>query len=278
MTETALAPIRRILLALDASEETSMIDKAAALAARLDAELEALFVEDEALLRFAALPFAGEVGFASARRRPLHDQDIERMLQARAARSRAALVAYAGRTPVRWTFRVARGELTTQVTAAAVEADFVTLVIGAGAMSWMHIRVAIQQIIGTALRPLLILPAGADLRAPYVVVFDGSEAAARALQFAARLGGCDPGSLCVLLAAPQGEAARRRSDAEGVLANCGAGGSFRLLPDTTAAEISRIARREDAGTVLLPVHEGLRNRELIVRRLGDDGCAVLLVP
>lgn len=278
MTETALAPIRRILLALDASEETSMIDTAAALAARLDAELEALFVEDEDLLRFAALPFAGEVGFASARRRPLRDQDIERTLRARAARSRAALVTSAGRTHVRWTFRVARGQITAQVTAAAVEADFVTLALGAGSLSWMHSRVAIEQILGTASRPLLVLPAGADLRAPYVVVFDGSEAAKRALRFAARLGGCNPESLCVLLAAPGGEAARLRTDAEAVLAQCGSGGGFRLLPDIRAAELTRIARREGAGTVLLPVHEGLRDREQIVRRLGDDGRAVLLVP
>ena len=56
-------PIRRILVALDASEASrAAIRSAVDLAARFRAELVGLFVEDVNLLRSAQLPFVRKVG------------------------------------------------------------------------------------------------------------------------------------------------------------------------------------------------------------------------
>ena len=58
--------IKRILVALDASAANrTALQTAALLASELQAELQALFVEDINLLRLAELPFAREVVFGS---------------------------------------------------------------------------------------------------------------------------------------------------------------------------------------------------------------------
>jgi hypothetical protein len=59
--------IRRILIALDASPDgLSALETSAWLAARMNAELQGLFVEDESLLRIAEIPLAREVPYFSA--------------------------------------------------------------------------------------------------------------------------------------------------------------------------------------------------------------------
>ncbi|MDJ0948763.1 MAG: hypothetical protein QNJ94_07570, partial [Alphaproteobacteria bacterium] len=59
--------IRRIILALDPSEDSrDMLEAAASLAARLRAEIDAVFLEDENLLRSAELPFVRRINLLSA--------------------------------------------------------------------------------------------------------------------------------------------------------------------------------------------------------------------
>src|ERR1019366_6200576 len=103
-------PTRRVVIGL----EPAMLDAAAlAAAARLaqsaGAELAALFVEDINLLRLASLPFAQEIGAASAVRRRMAAADIERALKVQAAQLKRALADAAQRLELQWTFEVARG-------------------------------------------------------------------------------------------------------------------------------------------------------------------------
>lgn len=276
MTDPVPGPIRRILLALDAFDESAGLEAAAALAARLDAELEALFVEDEELLRLAALPFACELGLTSAVRRPLHDQDIERTLRSRAARSQATLAAAATRTHVRWSFRVIRGQVASCVSEAAVQADIVTLSVGGDPMRQFRGRALVRNMLATSTRPLLVTPPGAGLQPPYVVIFDGSPAAQRALLLAVQLGMADPaGAVRVLLIE---DGVSRRREVEALLSESGARGDFRALRSKRGEDITRALRDEQAGTALLPVHAGLLSPEQIERILGAAGRAVLLVP
>jgi single-stranded-DNA-specific exonuclease len=69
---------RRIVIALESGIPEPELEAAVALARGLDAELLGLFVEDLDLLRFAALPFAHEIGLASAVRRRLDPAALER--------------------------------------------------------------------------------------------------------------------------------------------------------------------------------------------------------
>jgi hypothetical protein len=111
----------RIVIGLaPGSRERGALHAAAALAGRVDAELVGLFVEDTELLRFAALPFALEIGFASAQRRRLDVTAVERSFLADAAEAQRTLARTAERGAIRWSFRVARGLATRELLAAAM--------------------------------------------------------------------------------------------------------------------------------------------------------------
>lgn len=69
------------------------LEAAAGLAAALEAELAGLFVEDIDLVRMAQLPFAAELGLASAVLRRIEASDLERAFRLQAERSRERLAA-----------------------------------------------------------------------------------------------------------------------------------------------------------------------------------------
>jgi hypothetical protein len=96
-------------------------DAIARLARDMQAELLGLFIQDEALLRFAALPFAAEVGFPSATRRPLDPAALERALRAQAASLERAIASVLDPAALAWSFRVARASPADAVEAALAE-------------------------------------------------------------------------------------------------------------------------------------------------------------
>jgi hypothetical protein len=118
------------------------LEAAAKRAHALDAELIGLFIEDIDLLRFAAMPFACEIGTASGRRRAVDPAAMERYMGTRAAEMREALLAAVGRSAVHWSFRVARGSVVDELLAVGVEQE----------------------------GPVLLLPPGADVDAPPRIV------------------------------------------------------------------------------------------------------------
>jgi len=81
--------IQRIVIAIDASPTSlAALEATADLAARWDAEILGIFVEDTNLLRMASLPFAGEVGSHSGSFRAINTNDIKRQIKSQAERAR----------------------------------------------------------------------------------------------------------------------------------------------------------------------------------------------
>jgi hypothetical protein len=113
---------RRVVVGLGPGIVPRDLEAAARVAGRIGAELIGLFVEDVELLRFAALPFAEEIGAASAARRRLDAEALERALRVRAAEAERALAAAAASVAVPWSFRVVRGFAAAELLAAASEA------------------------------------------------------------------------------------------------------------------------------------------------------------
>lgn len=114
----------RILVALDACSEltATLAESVAAMAARLDAELEGLFVEDAELLRAAELPFVREVSAAGVERsftaeglRALN-RDVSRNLEQLLAR-------VADARKLRWQYRRAHGSRLATAYAASAQCD-----------------------------------------------------------------------------------------------------------------------------------------------------------
>lgn len=100
--------IERIVVALDAASETrAAIRTAARLAARWQAHLHGIFVEDDDLIRLAHLPFARQVTIGGVEALDL--RQAERQMRAVAERTRQALAASARRHGVEWSFEIARG-------------------------------------------------------------------------------------------------------------------------------------------------------------------------
>jgi len=273
------APIRRILLALDtATHSLAAVEATTALAARLDADLYALFVEDINLLRLAALPFARETRLTSATTHRLQNPDMERALRAEATRAQATLATVATRLHVRWSFHVTRGQVAAQVRAAALETDLVALTFSGGAPAGLtHVAATMETIMRGAPCPLLMLPPGAGIHPPFVVVYDGSPASARALRLATQLAQAEATGVTVLLATVEPSALRRlRSETDALLAGTKVTARYPVLLRPEATAIARAVRAAAAGTLLMaadsPVFDGVARRRL----LEELECAALL--
>jgi nucleotide-binding universal stress UspA family protein len=103
--------IKRVIVPLDASSETgTAIDTAVRLAARWQALLHGVFVEDEELIGLTGLPFARQVTLGAGRE-ALTKEHVEDQLRAFAERARRDLAAAAERHDVKWSFETVRGPL-----------------------------------------------------------------------------------------------------------------------------------------------------------------------
>jgi nucleotide-binding universal stress UspA family protein len=102
-------PIDRVVVPLDAaSENRTAIDTAARLAARANALLHGVFVEDQDLLRLAGLPFARQITLGAGAE-PFTTEQAELHLRVAAERARRDLLAGAKRHTVKCSFEIVRG-------------------------------------------------------------------------------------------------------------------------------------------------------------------------
>ena len=118
----------RVLVALDASEHSmAALQAAAQLAALMQAELHGVFVEDVNLVRVGGIPMCNEVGTFSSGPRAIDNGTVRRMFQVMKAKMQRALEQAAERSQVRWSFRVERGGVTTELLAASEGATVLTM-------------------------------------------------------------------------------------------------------------------------------------------------------
>jgi nucleotide-binding universal stress UspA family protein len=227
--------IRRIVTAFGVGPDSgSILAAVAALAALHDAELEALFVEGDDLSRFAALPFARELGFPSAAPRRLDPEAVARSLQARAREARIRLAAATGRTDPRWSFRAARGSLVEALRAASPQADLVVV----GNRPWDP---AALQLVRAGVATLLVLPPGAKLAGPLYGVCATTTAPAQAVTTLCALADAIGDGLTVVVAGPgDDEAVSWQDAAAAALKRQGRDATVRRLPAKGALDLSRV--------------------------------------
>lgn len=113
---------------------------AAALAARLGAELSGLFIGDPRLMRFAALPLAAEVLRSSGRERDITPDRVAQELVMRARRITRERVEVAGTRGVRYAPVAARAHWEAEVLERAEQVDLLLVGKRAGASSWPRAR------------------------------------------------------------------------------------------------------------------------------------------
>lgn len=272
-------PIRRILVALDASGASlSALDAAARLAEQMEAELLGLFVEDVNLLRLAGLPFAREVGLTLAHARPLASADMERALRAQAVRAQQALEQAATRLSVRCSFRVVRGQVTEELLAAAEEVDLVAIGLSGQTLSRARPGTTAGAMAAGTTRPMLFLPRDATIRPPVMVIYNGSAAGERALALAVRLAQAEQWPLTVWIAGKDEKQRKKlQGEAERALEDSELTATLRAWRDHDLTELLREVYRDRGATLVLPTGIASIEREQLTQVLEQAGGAVLLV-
>ncbi len=277
--------IRRILVALDASSHSAAaLEAAAELAARYGAELLGLYVEDINLLRLAQLPFAQEVGQFTAVCRQLDVQEVRRQIRSQTGRIRRMFEVTTRRTRVRWSFQVTRGAVASEVLGAASEVDALVL----GRAGWSLVapgrmgstaRAVLAQAPGLA----LIVPRGGCLGAPFLVLYDGSALAEKALDVAAALmkeeaGRQERALLTVLLLTEHPERVETlQAQVDAWLGERHLVVRYRSLATTNVPELVNTLHSERCGTLVLPSHSDILSAPALQAVLDQVEVPVLLV-
>lgn len=271
--------LRRILVAMDPSPHARVaLEMAARLAALLEAELEAIYVQDERLLRLEGVALLREVDSVSGRVRRLQRGDVERQLQAEAATVRRLLSSVGSRLGIHWTFRVARGLVSDEVAAAAAGFDLVTLGVrsrtaGRGAGS------TVRALVARGAGPVMIARRGMRLSPDVHVLDDGTEAGRRAVEVGERLTRAPASALTVHVAtgeepeeaADRMEAVRRRLGAQGR-----SDAVVEVAEDDPAGPAAILSRRS-CGLLVVPGTQLRAAERGLERLLQQAGCPILIV-
>lgn len=273
--------IRRILVALDASPASlSALETAAELAQTLQSELVGVFVEDINLVRMAALSFSQEVGLFSATRRQLSSLSIERQLRSQANRARQALATIAGRAGVNWSFQTVRGVVSTELLAAALDADLIILGrTGGGRPGRRRIGSTARSILIQTPGLTLLLQPGARLQLPLLLLYDGSAVARKALWATAQLmRGRQNGHINVLLlAADPGQVQSLRHEVATELAEWGLEARYTWHSQVSVQQLAQAVQIEGCRMMVIPGDGSSLDQEAILALLSRVDCPVLLV-
>ncbi|MFA9460689.1 universal stress protein [Thiohalorhabdus methylotrophus] len=272
-------PIRRIVVLVDASRSSQgALEAAAELAARHDAELLSLFVEESDLLRLAGLPFARELGTTSGTSRPLSRDQLERRLRGEAAELRRRLAGLAARHAMRWSLQVARGRADAEALARAAPGDL--LVVGKTGWSRLpHQRLGStpQRLLSKAQVSVMVYARPArTARSPVVALFDDPESGPRTLGLATFLARADSEALTVLI--PEPDADRLIPAARKWLSDHGVEATLKPLHGATSGDLAATALHEDLQALVVHRDSPLLGGDARRRLLESLDAPVVLVP
>lgn len=179
---------QRILIALDASPGSFVaLQHTARLAQRLKAQLTALFVEDENLLRLAHLPFAREVRFSSGERQSLNTERIERDLKQQQLWLEQEIERLQKALGIRCAFQTRRGVLVNEIVSAAAQQDLLALGMASLVNSQKRLGSTARRLLTESTSSLMLVGAHRTAQDSILVVLDGSASSQRALNKALML-------------------------------------------------------------------------------------------
>lgn len=272
--------VRRIVVAADSSAQCqAALEAAAQLGARLDADVEGVFVEDIDLANLAALPLGREVHLISGAARAFDTDTIESQLRAEASQARRALKALTERARVKNSFRVVRGRVEAEIMTAADAGDLLVLGVYSRAVG-PRSRPGSTALAAArpAPRSVLLLRPGARITGRVLVAYDGSDGADKALDAGARLAGDTADGLSVLLTAGSpAEADELQGRAADFLAALPITPEFLRTPRLELDDMCRMSREAGADLLVLDAGHPVLAPEAHGRLLEQISCPVLLV-
>ncbi|MCC7046188.1 MAG: hypothetical protein IT562_05705 [Alphaproteobacteria bacterium] len=200
MTGESELSFRRVVVALDpATDCAAAIEMAASVAAGWGAALRATFVEDEELLRLAALPFAQQVDPMTATRSRLDLASLQSGFVAQAQRLRHDLQAIADRHALPWSFKVTRAAI--GVGALSLDEDDLVVVAVATRpiASRLHLESPWRRVLGQLRHPLLLVPERPTPAGTVAVFYEETAAGRRALEASRRIARAGKRALVVVV-------------------------------------------------------------------------------
>jgi hypothetical protein len=244
---------------LDACQiNSSTLEEAVQLAARMGAQLEGIFVEDIDLIQLAELPYLREFRPVSRSENAINLTQMEQELRVLARRAERLLGEHAVRQNVSWSFRVWRGSIDTELLTADTDADVFALT-----------RLGAR---------LMRIPAVLATRTAVSVVFTGTDASARALDTAMVLATDPFKELNILLPAEnETEAMRLQELATAQLGEHAAGADFIRLKDGSLKDVLEVLADSNSAVLIVERDDKLLWAPSLRRSLGNLNCPLLIV-
>jgi nucleotide-binding universal stress UspA family protein len=274
MTEPAEDfPLRRILVAMDpTSFSAAALDAAAALAARLSADLQGLFVEDPDLLALARFDVVRHVSLATGLSEPLDAERMEQELRSLARQARRQIEHAAQSCGIACSFRVVRGPGASVLAEAAADVDLVVVeTTGRPLLGQVRMASVWRVLARQSPASVLMLAAGVAAAAPVIVVTDGSDSAMHALGVAMTLARRLGGPLTVLIADHDRTAmAKVERAVRDMLERAGLAARIRHVTEDDPDKLLRAVQAAGGGIVVAPRRGPLAEGESGARLL--DHC------
>jgi len=255
---SARRPRRRLVITLDSAElDTGELDRITRLARQLDAEIEAVFIEDADVLQLAELPIAQEFRPGSMSLGRVDAARIEQELQAAARRAQRLLANVTGEHGVPWQFRVWRGSLERELL-ATLEADILAL----SRLGALFARTERHR----------------HGHCGVAVTIDGSDATDRALETAGALASEPHVPLTVLLyGVADDEAPALRKQAAERLADLQPPPQYIKLPEASLPSLARALRDSTSAVLVMDRQSPLLQHGSLRETLERVGCSLFLV-
>jgi hypothetical protein len=265
--------IRKILACFGPSTlATGAIESAVDLAARLDAELETLFVEDTAVLQLTELPFVRELTLPGLQALPLSRRNLELQCRVLAREAEGRLAEIAASRRLRWSFRIARGRILAEAAAGAARSDLLALGFRTRPIAReSRLDPSVQSLIGAVSATILLLRPECPPGHPVYVVIETASEADKLIAAAAAIADPRPrGPVATVWAAGR---SLERQLADRVAAAHVMG--LRSLP--APEEIEDLMGPVAGGTLVLSASSMLLRLESWRPRIGGARCTLLLV-
>jgi hypothetical protein len=242
--------------------DRAMLEALSQLAGRTSVEILGMFVEDAELLSLAELPIAREYCRLTHVERRLHTPDIERQFRIQARAAQQALAEIAARFGSPLSFRTVRGALPKLLRDALEETDLMLFGAVRGAL-----RMLGQPGQARATRVS---------RQAVAVVFDGSEAARRALQVALQLVLDETMPVIVMLPATRPEDLPSLAEKVTRLAGARPVQLVELINPTWREVIEQVRARR-SGALVIAISAELLQEENLGPLRSELNCPIVLV-
>lgn len=268
---------KTLVVALDANAHgVEFLESAASIAERLRADLKAVLVEDESLLRLAELPFAQEVNRTSGIGRALDAGQLNRLLRARTRQLQSAIDRFSASGRVSAQLQIVRGHYLSAALSVASSKDVLLLDSAGRKLTVFEPYRMTRDHASAALQPKALYRRVE--RGACHVLYDGTDAASRALDMAASFSAAVPATLTVLIASGSAsEAALLRIEANKRLGGLSASLRYLDMPVNDGSAVVQHLRRCGCGLLIAPRGDSKGVSAGVMALLKELDCPLILV-